>query len=110
MAISDNAHDVRIIDIRRDQIEMSLRKDILTGLGAEHGKQKTMPTLLLYDEKGLNIFEDITYLDDYYLTNAEIEVLKTHANTIVERVPENARIVELGSGYVFSPPGVVLQA
>ena len=37
------------------------------------GKERKMPTLLLYDEQGLKLFEDITYLDEYYLTNAEIE-------------------------------------
>lgn len=51
----------------------------------------------------MKLFEKITYLDEYYLTNAEIEVLKTHADKIAERIPDGGRLVELGSGYVFCP-------
>jgi L-histidine Nalpha-methyltransferase / hercynylcysteine S-oxide synthase len=49
-------------------------------------------------EKGLKLFEDITYLDEYYPTNAEIEALTLHANEIVARIPDGVRLVELGSG------------
>lgn len=58
-----------------------------------------MPTLLLYDEQGLKLFEDITYLDEYYLTNAEIEVLEKHADEIAKYVQHGSQVVELGSGY-----------
>jgi L-histidine Nalpha-methyltransferase / hercynylcysteine S-oxide synthase len=49
-------------------------------------------------EAGLKLFEDITFLEEYYLTNAEIEALKTHAAEIAERLPEGTRLIELGSG------------
>ena len=49
-------------------------------------------------EKGLKLFEEITYLDDYYLTNAEIDALEKHADAIAEYVPAGSRVVELGSG------------
>ncbi|KKA16396.1 N-methyltransferase [Rasamsonia emersonii CBS 393.64] len=62
---------------------------------ARHG---SLPTVLLYDTRGLRLFEEITYLDEYYLTNAEIEVLTAHARTIAERMPDNAQLIELGSG------------
>lgn len=87
-----------IIDIRREQDGSSIVKDIIEGL-RKPGEEKTLPTLLLYDEAGLKLFEDITYLEEYYLTNAEIEVLETYADAIAQRIPTNAIIVELGSGY-----------
>jgi len=40
----------------------------------------------------------ITYLEEYYLTNDEIEVLKTSATAIVGLIPSGTMIVELGSG------------
>lgn len=40
----------------------------------------------------------ITYLDEYYLTNDEIKVLEDSASSIVERIPEGAMVIELGSG------------
>nr|KMM66290.1 DUF323 domain-containing protein [Coccidioides posadasii RMSCC 3488] len=89
---------VNIIDIRRNNLNNSLAKDVTRGLDPKNGTQRSLPTLLLYNTEGLRLFEEITYLDEYYLTNAEIEVLTTHAVSIVERVPENSQLVELGSG------------
>lgn len=54
-------------------------------------------------EQGLKLFEQITYLEEYYLTDAEIDVLKSSANSIVERIAEGTRLVEFGSGYAFCP-------
>lgn len=48
--------DVSIIDIRGDSNELDLKKEILSGLKPQRGP-KTLPTLLLYDEKGLQLFE-----------------------------------------------------
>jgi uncharacterized SAM-dependent methyltransferase len=87
-----------IIAIRQDQEELDLLKDIKAGLHQTDGEQKSLPTLLLYDEVGLKLFEKITYLDEYYLTNAEINVLKTYANRIAERIKPNTIVLELGSG------------
>ncbi|KAI1914528.1 hypothetical protein LOZ61_002196 [Ophidiomyces ophidiicola] len=89
---------VAITDIRRNDLINSLAEGILQGLEAKDGVQKCLPTLLLYNAEGLRLFEEITYLEDYYLTNAEIDVLTTNATNIVERAPENAQLLELGSG------------
>ncbi|KAI1610939.1 C-type lectin protein [Exophiala viscosa] len=89
---------VPILDIRSDKSDQSLLGTLRQSLNPTKGGPRTFPTLLLYDEQGLKLFEDITYLDQYYLTNAEIETLNTHANAIAARLPEHARLVELGSG------------
>jgi len=39
-------------------------------------------------------------LDEYYLTNAEIDVLKKSADKIAENIVAGSMIIELGSGYV----------
>ena len=87
-----------IIDIRKDKDGFSLVEDIRRGLHPPTGEEKSLPTLLLYDELGLKLFEDITYLDEYYLTEAEIEVLKTYAGRMAERIPDGSIVLELGSG------------
>lgn len=89
-----------IIDIRSDTAGIELKREILNGLKQQDGREKTLPTLLLYDEEGLKLFEEITYLDEYYLTSQEIEVLESYADRIAERIRNNAVVVELGSGYV----------
>jgi len=88
-----------IIDIRSDTAGIELRQEIIASLRCEREAEKTLPTLLLYDEQGLKLFEQITYLTEYYLTGEEIAVLSKHADSIAERVPDNAMVVELGSGY-----------
>jgi uncharacterized SAM-dependent methyltransferase len=49
--------------------------------------------------------EQITYLQEYYLTNAEIDVLKRFAVSIAEALPAGAQVIELGSGFVVTASG-----
>ncbi|ESZ95365.1 DUF323 domain protein [Sclerotinia borealis F-4128] len=86
-----------IIDIRHDGAEIALKDEILASLKPQSGL-KSLPTLLLYDERGLQIYEEITYLPEYYLTNAEIDVLERSAESIAANIPSNSMVVELGSG------------
>ena len=90
----------QIIDIRSDTASFNIKKDIISGLNPSSGEAKTLPTLLLYDDPGLRLFEEITYLDEYYLTGEEITVLGKYADRIAERIPDEALVVELGSGSV----------
>ena len=53
-----------IVDIRRREIALSIRDEMLASLQPCDGKAKKMPTLLLYDEMGLKLFEAITFLDE----------------------------------------------
>lgn len=92
------AAGLSIIDIRSDRAGIELKHEIIAGLKAPAGKGKTLPTLLLYDDRGLKLFEDITYLDEYYLTGEEIKVLEKNAQKIAECIPNEALVVELGSG------------
>lgn len=96
--IMSSAGATEIFDIRLGETEFDILQDIKDGLRPEQGKEKTLPTLLLYDEAGLRLFENITYLQQYYLTNAEIEVLEKYADHIAERVKPGSVVVELGSG------------
>ena len=88
-----------ILDVRRQQQDFSLLSELRKFLNLEDGSEKKLPPTLLYDEKGLQLFEEITYLDEYYLTNAEIEVFEKHAEDIVQHVRPGSQLVELGSGY-----------
>ncbi|KAF3911734.1 hypothetical protein AA313_de0205244 [Arthrobotrys entomopaga] len=99
---------VKIIDIRSSHVEYQLNEDIINGLKKGYG-EKTLPTMLLYDEAGLKVFEEITYTADYYLTNAEIEVLMMYATEIADRIPDGAVLVELGSGNLRKV-NIILQA
>jgi EasF-like predicted methyltransferase len=86
-----------IIDIRQATVEINLQEEIDTLFRPDEGPRK-LPTLLLYDEKGLQLFEKITYLEEYYLTNYEIKVLRQSAAAIAKALPSQSIFVELGSG------------
>jgi len=93
-----------IIDIRDGTALTPLTEQIRSGLtpeGPEGDGEKRLPTLLLYNEAGLKLFEKITYLDEYYLTRQEIEVLEQNADRIAERIAlqPDSMLIELGSGY-----------
>ena len=98
MAPPKQCSDIQIIDIRGNG-DISTLDDIRMKLYPQEGQERRLPTLLLYDDQGLKLFEDITYLEDYYLTNAELEVLITHANNLAKFVSAGSTVVELGSGY-----------
>jgi L-histidine Nalpha-methyltransferase / hercynylcysteine S-oxide synthase len=89
--------DIQIRDIRSGT-DVDLKKNILAGI---QSPQRTLPTLLLYDETGLKLFERITYLEEYYLTNTEISILESKSDEIVKRLglESGGVVVELGSGY-----------
>ncbi len=57
--LSEKSSAIDIIDIRHDAVEINLKEEILNSLRPRNGP-KTMPTLLLYDERGLQIFEEVS--------------------------------------------------
>ena len=56
-----------IVDIRRGNLVHSMRNDILEKLQPGDGKEKKLPTLILYDEMGLKLFEAISFLDEVFI-------------------------------------------
>jgi len=61
-------------------------------------KQKELPCKLFYNEQGSKLFEQISELDEYYLTRTEISILNENIDEIADVIGENSVIVELGSG------------
>ncbi|CAO0801545.1 unnamed protein product [Mucor circinelloides] len=60
---------------------------------------KSIPTYILYDKKGLQLFDQITQLDDeYYLTGAELDILIRRSEEMVDRLQDGSVIFELGAG------------
>ena len=52
------APELDIIDIRRAAVEINLKAEVLSQFHARDGPRK-LPTLLLYDERGLQLFEKV---------------------------------------------------
>ena len=66
--------------------------------GLMRSGQKTLPCQYLYDEVGSALFEAITWLPEYGLTNADARIIRAHAEELVECLPPDIQVAELGSG------------
>jgi L-histidine Nalpha-methyltransferase len=77
-----------------DDRRAALERDVLVGLTLE---PKDLPPKWFYDERGSELFDEITRLPEYYLTEREREILHCHADEIVASVHADT-LVELGSG------------
>ncbi len=60
--------------------------------------QKELASKYLYDDLGSKLFEAISLLREYGLTRADERLLRRHAREIVERLPGDTVVAELGSG------------
>jgi L-histidine N-alpha-methyltransferase len=72
----------------------ALRRDVLEGLTRT---PKSLPPKWLYDERGSELFAEITRLPEYYLTRREREILERRAGDVAERTQADT-LVELGAG------------
>lgn len=98
---------VDIVDARARRAAATdpLRDDILAGLSRPAG-ERTLPTMLLYDERGLRLYDVITTdAPEYYLFAAEEEILRRHGDHIARYMHAgqaakivNETVVELGAG------------
>lgn len=59
---SETKSSIDIIDIRHNAVEINLKEEILACLRPRNGP-RTMPTLLLYDDRGLQLFEEVSNHD-----------------------------------------------
>ena len=80
------------------EADARLLNEILLGLNSE---KKTLPSKLLYDATGSELFQRITELPEYYLTRTEKKLLGARAADIVAAVPFEAGrervLVEFGA-------------
>ncbi|HEY1888010.1 MAG TPA: L-histidine N(alpha)-methyltransferase [Roseiarcus sp.] len=73
----------------------AFRADVLAGLSQ---RQKTLPSRWLYDQRGSELFEEITRLEEYYLTRTETAILRAHAEEMAALCGEGVVLLEYGAG------------
>ena len=74
----------------------TFENDVLEGLSSN---PKFLSSRYFYDEAGDKLFQKIMDLEEYYLTDAEYEILERHGETMVEKyLSEPFQLVELGAG------------
>jgi len=60
--------------------------------------QKQLPTVLLFDAEGSQLFERVCEQPEYYLARAEASLLREHAAAIAALLGPQAAVVEYGAG------------
>lgn len=89
------AEQVQIdVHLHGDEMETTLRRDVLAGLGSD---APSLPPKWFYDDRGSELFDQITRLDAYYPTRREREILTREADAIARESGADT-LVELGSG------------
>ncbi len=85
-----------VVDVCLDRawIDRAIRIDVAEGLASE---PKELPPKWFYDDRGSELFDQITRLPDYYPTRREREILEREVDVIAERSGADT-VVELGSG------------
>jgi L-histidine N-alpha-methyltransferase len=82
--------------VQPDDKAAALREDIIEGLCGPSPLKELSPKWL-YDQRGSQLFDDITRLPEYYLTRREREILEARAAEIARRSGADT-LIELGSG------------
>ena len=77
------------------RVACSIPEDVLAGLTAS---QKSIPSKYFYDAEGSRLFEAICELPEYYVARTETALLGQVAENIAGFVPQDATLVEFGSG------------
>jgi len=118
-ARTPHSHEALLTTATPVSLNEAVLNEAITGLTAT---PKTLAPWLFYDERGSQLFEDITDLPEYYLTRTERALFRTHADDILRefltpgapstqafRSPDTFTIAELGAGSA-SKTGLLLQA
>jgi dimethylhistidine N-methyltransferase len=73
----------------------SFKREVLDGL-RQHPKR--IPSKFFYDERGSRLFEEITELQEYYLTRTELSILHDHLPEMARAIGPDANVIEFGTG------------
>ena len=89
------AHDrLRWINLDTDLPKLDDGSDVIQGLTQT---PKTLPCKYFYDDRGSELFEQITDLPEYYPTRTEQSILETYVSEIIA-LTGACELIELGSG------------
>jgi L-histidine N-alpha-methyltransferase len=84
------------VHLRPEALQEGLRAEALTHLCGERRPRELSPKWL-YDERGSQLFEEITRLPEYYPTRRERAILEARAAEVARACPAET-LLELGSG------------
>ncbi|CAM3690744.1 MULTISPECIES: L-histidine N(alpha)-methyltransferase [Pseudoalteromonas] len=85
----------QITQLMTNKVDTQFLNDVIAGLSQ---RQKNLPCKYFYDDVGAALFEQITELDEYYVTRTELSILSQYSQAIAQLLPDNLSIIEPGCG------------
>ncbi len=79
----------------KTEVRESMLEEVLDGLSQPN---KSIPSKFFYDERGSELFEEITELEEYYPTRTERTILTENVSEIGSYLGEDVLLIEPGSG------------
>ncbi len=92
---------LQLVERSADGVDENFRRDVLDGL---RQAQKAVPARWFYDERGSQLFEEITRLPEYYPTRAETQILSGNGADFAKLIGAGRAVVEFGSGSSVKTP------
>jgi dimethylhistidine N-methyltransferase len=71
------------------------KEDVIEGLTKE---PKSLPCKYFYDDRGSQLFEKITTLEEYYPTRTELAIMQENLGEIAASIGKDVNLIEFGSG------------
>ena len=93
--ISTNGNASELLDIKNNQSELCLVQLVRESLC---DPKPSLSSLLLWNGRGLQLFEKITQLPDYYISGLEKQILEQHCEDIARKIQPGSMIIDLGCG------------
>ncbi|KAI8945775.1 histidine-specific methyltransferase [Xylaria longipes] len=87
----------QILDIRQGHSSFDLGEEIVNGMRCQ---PRSLPSLLLWDDRGLKHFDRLSQKPAYYPFHGEIEILRKYGSSIGSSIPVNGILLELGCGSI----------
>ncbi len=93
LLINDSSSAAALLNLQPNAAQFLA--DVVAGL---RRSPKALPCKYFYDERGSRLFDEICLLEEYYLTRAEDEIIKRHAQEMADQIGPGVMLVEYGSG------------
>lgn len=84
-----------IIDVGHPNGSFDMKLDILKGLC---NKPREFPSVLIWDDRGSELYEKLCEEPAYYPRSCEIDILQKHCSNIVGTFSDFSILIELGCG------------
>ena len=101
--VGNQSGTLKVFDIRHQGDDTSNLRDELVATLTRPVSFKTVPSILLWDDRGQRLFEDILSCPQYYPFRAELALLNKYSEEMAAAVGQTRLVIELGAGYDFFP-------